>query len=119
MPLIDRSSAIIMVVGSLVSACTTNQPREHIAPSDETIELHTDVRPSGNEQWIYVFNRSSETIAVTNLYLSNCTNVKQRCGSIPLSITVRPGSRFNLMRVSAESPNLPMTFDYRFSWEAQ
>jgi hypothetical protein len=117
MPPIDRRFAIIMTAGALLAACAPSGPREYVAPSNATIELHIELTQAGDAQWIYALNRSSVRIVITSLQLRDCENVKNECGRTPFDVVVLPGRRVDLLRVTPRNPDAAFSFRYSYTWE--
>jgi hypothetical protein len=117
MQTLARRVMMVAIPTALMAGCAASGPREYVAPTNLTVQFHSEETYSGDAHVIYVLNRSSAAIVVTNLRLRDCENVKEQCGPMPFHVIVPAGQRVDLLRVTPYNPKLPNSFRYSGAWE--
>jgi uncharacterized protein (DUF2164 family) len=109
-------SAVAPLLGVLI-ACASNRAPVYVAPTNQTIEVGTEMTESGDAENVYVINHSSAAIMVTALNLYQCENIKNRCEVQRLRVRVRPGQRENLATVRPLYSTRAFSFRFTYAWE--
>ena len=117
MQLDKRLSPAVTAAAVVISACAPHGPAEYVAPSNRTIEMHTELTQDGETTWIYAVNRSSVAVVITSLVLRECENVQNTCGRIPFDVLVPPGRRVDLLRITPRNRGNESSFRYTYTWE--
>lgn len=114
---VGRSVAILSILGSLASACSSSRTLVYVAPSNQTIQSGTEMSYGGDGQHIYIINHSSIPITITGLRLTDCDNIRNRCETMRLRVQVEPGQRRNLVLVRPDNPARAHSFRFTYTWE--
>jgi hypothetical protein len=69
--------------------------------------------------FVWIENRSNDTVTVLNLTLHECTNVRLACDApIAVTLTLVPNARHLALRVPRAASGVPSTFTYAYEWSA-
>ncbi len=99
--------------------CATAAPQKYVAPTQETIRSRTEEREGDNPaHLIYIENRSTVSITVFSITLSNCENVKQQCHPQPMTLRIGPGGSRLAVRVEPKNAQQGFGYSFRFGWNA-
>ena len=112
-----RLAAVLSLIATIATACSTGRIPAYVAPSNDTIESGTEMTHGDDGQYIYITNHSSVPIIVTGLHLTSCENIKNRCDPMPLRVRVVPGGRENVATVKPDNPSRAYSFRFTFTWE--
>lgn len=112
---------LAVALSSLPGALTAQTPADTAQVPATTTNILTELKQSesSEDQIVYVENRSSQTIIVTSLKLSECDNVKLGCHIIKLNARVRAGEKRMVYRIAPANPDQPTSFRYSFTWQQE
>jgi hypothetical protein len=107
--------AAMAVLALMPSSASAQRP--YIAPTHQTVVSETE--EAGRdvvEQVIYLHNRSTERVRVFSVTLSQCRNVRQRCGRSRMNIAIEPGHRRAIFRVNPANSIHAFSYFYTVDW---
>lgn len=113
-----RLRAQHLVLAFLAVPAEHARAQVYIAPSNETIFVHTDRREAPPEALIYVENRSTVPIRIILVRLLDCRNLRQPCTEERANVRVRPRSRALVLRLRPQRENEAWSYRFGFRWRA-
>ena len=99
------------------SGCAPKGQTVYVAPTDDNVSARLEAGYDGRSQHVVVENRSTVSITVTSVSLTDCENVKTRCEVHRMREAVPPGVTRRVMTVQAENPGRGHRFRYNWTWE--
>jgi len=112
-----------LALAAATAACgartTAASPGVVVEPTEKNVEPFLDVGDNSRSlRTPWVTNRSTIPIVVTHVTLIQCENVGQPCGApITTTVSIPPGERRVVLRISPDQITNPMRFDYTFAWK--
>lgn len=120
-----RAAAILLrtllVLGAVPSPMVpvAAAQKAFVAATNETVfaklELSQGAR-IGHDLWIQ--NNSTVSVTITGVRLSNCTNIRQFCGTHKVNVKVPPSNRRRVFRIERDAEGRSSDFRYTYSWSA-